>query len=100
MKATTKQQFRPITDILKNEEDAQRLQGYIDEAILAKQRMAELKDHIKAIKEAAKGDLQIDPKMFTFFLDRSYNNDFGVTLEATQEKIDLLERILLLAGEI
>lgn len=100
MKATTKQQFRPITEILKNEEDAQRLQGYIDEAILAKQRMAELKDRIKAIKEAAKGDLQIDPKMFTFFLDRSYNNDFGVTLEATQEKVDLLERILLLAGDL
>jgi hypothetical protein len=95
-----KTQFRPISEILSNPNDAVRLQGYIDEAVLAKQRVAELKEHIKAIKEAAKGDLQIDPKMFTFFVDRSYNNDFGVALEQLQERTDLLEKVLLLTGEL
>ena len=98
--AKTKTQYRPITEILSNPEDATRLQGYIDEAILVKRRIADLKDHLAAIKDAAKGDLQIDPKMFTFYLDRAYNNDFGVALEAQQERTDLLERVLLLAGNL
>ncbi len=62
--------------------------------------MTELKEHLAAIKDAAKGDLQLDPKMFTFYLDRAYNNDFGVALEANQERIDLLEKVLLLTGEL
>lgn len=37
--AKTKTVFRPISDILGNPEDAQRLQGYIDEALLIKNRM-------------------------------------------------------------
>lgn len=98
--AKTKTVFRPISDILGNHEDAQRLQGYIDEALLIKNRMTELKEHLAAIKDAAKGDLQLDPKMFTFYLDRAYNNDFGVALEANQERIDLLEKVLLLTGEL
>ena len=97
---STKTQYRPISELLANPDDAVRLQGYIDEAVLAKQRIAELKEHLKAIKDAAKGELSIDPKMFTFFLDRTYNNDFGVALEAVQERTDLLEKVLLLAGEL
>lgn len=98
--AKTKQQFRPISEILSNPEDAQRLQSYIDEAIVARQRIADLKEHLAAIKDAAKGDLNIDPKIYTFYLERAYNNDYGVALEAQQERTDLLEKILLLAGEL
>lgn len=98
--AKTKAAYRPISEILANPEDAQRLQGYIDEALLAKQRIADLRSHLSAIKDAAKGDLQIDPKMFTFYLDRAFNNDYGIALEAQQERTDLLERVLLLAGEL
>lgn len=96
MTKADKTQFRPISDILKSPEDRERLQDMVDEAVLAKTKMQELREHIKAIKEAAKGDLHIDPKMFTFFVDRAYNNDYGVTLEGLTEKTDLLENLLLL----
>ena len=93
-----KTQYRPINDILKNPADREKLQDMVDEAVLAKQRIQETREHIKAIKEAAKGDLHVDPKMFTFFVDRAFNNDYGVTLEGLVEKTDLLENLLLLGN--
>lgn len=98
--AKEKTQYRNINEIMGNPDDATRLQGYIDEAVLARTRIDELREHIKAITEAAKGDLHIDPKVFKFYADRAYNNDCQEALEQVQEKVDLLERMLLLANEL
>lgn len=95
--AKEKIQYRPISEILRTDEDRVLLMGMIDEVVRMKTKAAEIKEDIKSAVENAKGSLHIDPKLFRFMVDRAYNDDYAQQLEEGQERTEMLERLLSMA---
>jgi hypothetical protein len=70
-----KTEVRSLEDILANSADRSKLQGFLDEGVICKQRIADQQESIKAIRDEALQQIGLAPKQFNQLLAISYGNN-------------------------
>lgn len=96
LNAKTKK-FRDIQSIMKDPLARAKLQNLVDEAVQAKAAIANQQLIIKALRETALSELELNPKLFNAYTSASFNNDYSVRKEALDEQLTLLEIVM---GEV
>lgn len=79
--------FADVTDILKHEAKRKKLQAFIDEVVRCKQKILDENESIRALRESAVDELEIQPKMFNALVSLHFNNNF----EEKREEIEQLD---------
>lgn len=82
-----KKQFVEVTTVLKDASQRAKLQSYIDEVVRCKTKILDENESIKAIRDAAVEELNIEPKMFSSLVSLFFNNNF----EQKREELEKLE---------
>ncbi len=86
--------FADVSDILKNEVKAKRLQAFIDEVVRCKQKILDENESIRALRESAVEELEIQPKMFNAIVSLHFNNNFEEKREEIEQLDSAIEHIL------
>lgn len=86
--------FRSIEDILKDEHAKTKLNALVDEAVQARQRIATEKIIIKDLREMAKDDIKLSPKLFNFYVNAAVNNDYTSRKTSLEEMISLIDGVI------
>ncbi len=71
-----KKQFVEVTTVLADATQRAKLQNYIDEVVRCKAKILDENESIKALRESAVEDLNIEPKMFNALVSTFFNNNF------------------------
>jgi hypothetical protein len=87
-------EFTPVVQILQNPSMNAKLQNYIDEAVNCKQKILMENESIKTLRESAREELNIDPKVFGKLVGLYYNNNFEQQKEEAEKWELLLEALL------
>jgi len=86
--------FKNIKDILKDPASKAKLNNMIDEAVRCKQRIHNEQQSIKDIRDLARNDVQISPKMFNYYVAMVFNNDYAQRLDNVHQLEDLIETVM------
>lgn len=86
--------FRDITTILKDKALKARLTNMVDEAVTCKAAIQLQQDNIKALREAARDDLGVNPKLFNAYVAAAFNNDYAQRKDSLDEQLALIEGIM------
>lgn len=81
-----KNQFVEVTTVLSDASKRAKLQNYIDEVVRCKAKILDENESIKALRESAVEELNIEPKMFNNLVSLFFNNNF-------QQRQEELERL-------
>ncbi len=82
-----KNQFVEVTTVLADATQRARLQNYIDEVVRCKAKILDENESIKALRESAVEELNIEPKIFNSLVALFFNNNF----QQKQQEIQQLE---------
>jgi hypothetical protein len=88
-----KTQFRSLIDILNNPSDRAKLQGFIDEAVRCKTRIADENESIKNLRDEAIDKLGIKGKKFNQLVKMYYNNNF-TEIQMEAEELEMVIELL------
>ena len=88
--------FRSIQDIFKDENSKNRLLNYVDEAVRLKMQMQDKATAIKEIRETAKDELKLNPKVFNYYVGAVLNDDYVARKESLDELSTLIEMVLMI----
>lgn len=88
--------FKDIQTILKDPELKAKLNNMVDEAVRCKQRIHNEQQSIKDIRDAARNDVGINPKLFNYYVSMVFNNDYASRLENVQSLETLIETVMAL----
>lgn len=86
----TSSKFRDIKDILNDPMLRSKLNNIVDEICNEMAKIAQCRQVIKDLKEAAKTDLEINPKILNSYAKISYDNNFT----AVKQEVDQMEYLL------
>jgi hypothetical protein len=86
--------FRSIEDIFKDPVTRSKLNNCIDEAVICKQKIQSHQEAIKAIRDTAREDLCLDPKVFNFYVSMVYNNDYAARKAGVDQLSALIESVM------
>lgn len=89
----------PIENILSAPNLRADLQARIDAAVQARTEIADLREELKVIREAAVDALGITPKMFNTLVSLYFNNDFEKKAQEVSELENVLAFILSTNGK-
>lgn len=92
----TKQKFRNIEDILKDPASKAKLNNLVDEAVRCKIRIQQEQETIKDLRDVAKNDLSLNPKLFNYYVAMVYNNDYTARKDNLEELSTLIESVMAL----
>lgn len=95
---TGKKQFIEVTTLIKDPSQRSKLQNYIDEVIRCKTKILDEQESIKALRDAAVEELNIEPKMFTQLVSLFFNNNFEQK-RAELERLEAAINALMQTGE-
>lgn len=95
---TGKKQFIEVTTLIKDPAQRSKLQNYIDEVIRCKTKILDEQESIKALRDAAVEELNIEPKMFTQLVSLFFNNNFEQK-RAELERLEAAINALMQTGE-
>jgi len=95
MKTDKSTKFKSIQDIFKDENSKNRLLNYVDEAVRLKMQMQDKQAAIKDIREAAKEELRLNPKVFNYYVGAVMNDDYIERKESLDELSTLIELVLM-----
>lgn len=92
--------FRDINSIMKDTKAKAKLSNLIDEAVVCKGAISMQQDNIKALRDVAKDELGLCPKLFNVFLASVYSNDYSQRKESLDEQVTLLEHLMGESGSL
>jgi hypothetical protein len=95
---TGKKQFIEVTTLIKDPAQRSKLQNYIDEVIRCKTKILDEQESIKALRDAAVEELNIEPKMFTQLVSLFFNNNFEQK-RAELERLEAAINALMQTGD-
>jgi hypothetical protein len=87
---TGKREFKDVGDILRDPSQKAKLQNYIDEAVVCKTKILDQNQSIKTLRESARDEVGIEPKMFNALVSVFHNNNFD---QKKQELVKLEDAI-------
>lgn len=82
--------FRSIEDIFKNPADKTKLMNLVDEAVRCKTKIQLEQESIKQLRDVAKEELSLNPKLFNYYVAMVYANDYS----ARKDQLDQLDRLV------
>lgn len=88
-----KPQERNLIDILNNSADRAKLQGFIDEAVRCKTRIADENESIKNLRDEAIEKVGIKGKKFNQLVKLYFNNNFS-ELQSEAEELEMVIELL------
>lgn len=86
--------FRDLQSIMKDPAAKAKLTNLVDEAVILKHKIYLHQQTIKQLRETAKDDLQLNPKLFNANVNASFNNDFVARREGAAEIVDLMDNLI------
>lgn len=86
--------FRNIQDILKDPAKKAQLNNLVDEAVRCKQRIYGEQQAIKDLRDTARNDVELDPKLFNLYVNAVYNNDYSARKTSLEEMLTLIDSVL------
>ena len=88
--------FRSIQDIFKDPSLKSKLTNLVDEAVRCKLKIQQEQETIKSLRDVAKSDLGMNPKLFNYYVSMAYNNDYAMRQQDLDELSTLLETVMAL----
>ena len=88
--------FRSIEDILKDPTLKAKLSNLVDEAVRCKIRIHMEQETIKDLRDVAKNDLSLNPKLFNYYVGMVFNNDYAARKENLDQLSTLIEAVMAL----
>lgn len=88
--------FRSIQDILKDPNLKSKLTNLVDEAVRCKLKIQQEQETIKSLRDVAKADLSLNPKLFNYYVSMVYNNDYAMRKQDLDELSTLIETVMML----
>lgn len=85
---------RSITEILNNPALRAKLTSYVDEVVIARQKIQAEQEHIRGLRESAVEDLHIKAPVFNNFVDMMLKNDFVQRREKFEELFDMVDLVM------
>lgn len=86
--------FRPIEDILKDPATKAKLTNLVDEAVRCKTKIQLEQETIKSLRDVARTELDLNPKLFNYYVAAVYNNDYSSRKESLDQLSSLMESII------
>ncbi len=84
-----KKKFADVNDILKNPAQRAKLTNYVDQAVACKVKIFDENENIKRLREIARDELDLQPKMFNTLVSLFLNNSFDEK-KAEIEQIEII----------
>ncbi len=100
--ANKKREFTDVTTVLKDPVTRTKLQNYIDEVVRCKTKILDENESIKALRDTAVEELNIEPKMFNSLVSLFFNNNFDqkkAEIEKLEAAINTLMNVEALENE-
>lgn len=91
--------FRDIGAILKDPAQKAKLNNLVDEAVRCKTKIHGEQETIKDLRDVAKTDLGLNPKLFNAYVSSVFNNDYMVRRDSHMQLVDLLDAVIGLLPE-
>lgn len=88
--------FRSIEDILKDPTLKAKLSNLVDEAVRCKIRIHMEQETIKDLRDVAKNDLSLNPKLFNYYVGMVFNNDYASRKDSVDELSALIDSVMAL----
>ena len=88
--------FRNIEDILKDPTLKAKLNNLVDAAVRCKIRMQQEQETIKDLRDVAKNDLSLNPKLFNYYVGMVYNNDYAARKDNLDQLSTLIDAVMAL----
>ena len=88
--------FRSIQDVLKDPRLKAKLTNLVDEAVRSKLKIQQEQETIKSLRDVAKADLSLNPKIFNYYVSMVYNNDYASRKQDLDELSTLIETVMML----
>lgn len=82
--------FKKVEDILKDPLLKAKLNNCVDEAVRCKQRIFNEQQSIKDLRDVARNDVGINPKLFSYYVSMVFNNDYA----ARKDNVDQLDALI------
>lgn len=82
--------FRSIEEIFLNPAEKAKLTNLVDEAVRCKTRIQLEQETIKQLRETAKDELSLNPKLFNYYVAMVYSNDYS----ARKDALDQLDKLV------
>lgn len=86
--------FRNIEDILKDPMLKAKLNNLVDEAVRCKIKIQQEQETIKDLREVAKNDLSLNPKLFNYYVGMVYNNDYAARKDSLDQLSSLIDAVM------
>ena len=86
--------FKSIEDILRDPTTKAELASYVDEAVIAKTKIATQQQNIKATRDIAVEQLGIKPALFNSYVAMAFNNDYVQRKDKLDEQMTLLDMVM------
>jgi hypothetical protein len=88
--------FRSIQDIMKDPGLKSKLNNLVDEAVRAKHRIYTEQQTIKDLRDVARNDIALNPKLFNYYVAAVFNNDYTSRKENLDELSTLIDTVMAL----
>jgi hypothetical protein len=88
--------FRNIQDILKDPILKSKLNNLVDEAVRCKLRINQEQETIKDLRDVAKNDLSLNPKLFNYYVSMVFNNDYAARKDSIDQLGTLIDTVMAL----
>lgn len=88
--------FRSIEDILKDPQLKTKLNNLVDEAVRCKIKIQTEQESIKGLRDAAREEVGLNPKLFNYYVSAVYNNDYAARKENLDQLSTLIDTVMAL----
>jgi hypothetical protein len=86
--------FRPIEDILKDPAAKAKLTNLVDEAVRSKTKIQLEQETIKSLRDVARNELDLNPKLFNYYVAMVYSNDYSARKDNVLELEALINAVM------
>lgn len=85
-KKSGRPEYVDVSSLMRDDVKRAKLQSYIDEVLVQRSKVLDAQLQIKAIRDTAVDELNVEPKMFTNLVGLFFNNNF-------EQKLDEINRL-------
>lgn len=88
--------FKTIQQIMKDPALKAKLNNLVDEAVRCKQRIYQEQQAIKDLRDVARQEVELEPKLFNYYVGMVFNNDYAARKDNVDQLSTLIETVMAL----
>lgn len=92
--------FKNIEDIMRDPAMKAKLNNLVDEAVRCKQEIYKQQQAIKDIRDVARNDVALNPKLFNYYVAMVFANDYAARKENVDQLETLIDTVMRLGGMV